>query len=510
VDRVLNDFVDLLRRHRVRVSPAEGLDALEGLRHVGLAEREGVRDTLRATLIKSSDDLETFERMFELFFGLTPEPAAPAHLHPHVHDPGGTATELRFGEDLEGDPDDGDHDHSHAGPEPIDLRRFLDEEQLRPSHDIHGESERLRLSVFGQQLMLNKNPDALQQALKRATHQLKVKRARSFSPGAVAPETGAEELPIELPAAGLEELADDLRELGVDDRLVQALMAQADDILNALPGLLEEMLARRRKLTEDALADEEITRRSLARLLDLSPRDQRELEAAIRRLGRQIHGARARRLRKDRVGKISVAHTLRRNLAYEGVPFEPVLRRRREQRPRLVVLCDVSLSTRNLARFWLHLVYSLQDLFSKVRTFVFVADAIEVTQLFQEHPLERAVDAIFSGKLIDVDENSDFGRAAEQMVTGLAPALNRRTTVVVLGDGRNNGRPPNEAALERIAARARQLIWITPEPKWGWTLGGCDMPRYEPICDRVEVVRNAEELAAVAESLVQPALIPVS
>ena len=146
----------------------------------------------------------------------------------------------------------------------------------------------------------------------------------------MAPETGAEELPIELPAAGLEELVDDLRELGVDDRLVQAVTAQADDILRALPELLEELLERRRKLAEDAVADEEITRRSLRRLLDLSPRDQRELEAAIRRLGRQIHGARARRLRRDRVGKISVAHTLRRNLAYEGVPFEPVLRRRRE------------------------------------------------------------------------------------------------------------------------------------------------------------------------------------
>ncbi|MGH2763724.1 MAG: VWA domain-containing protein [Thermoleophilaceae bacterium] len=502
MDRVVNDFIRLLRRHRVRVSPAEGLDALESLRHVGLGERAGVRDTLRATLIKSADDIETFERLFELFFGLEPEPAAPARLHPHVHDPGGTATELRFGEDLEGEPDEGDHDHSHAGPEPIDLRRFLDEEHLRPSHDIHGDSERLRLSVFGQQLMLNRNPEALQQALQRATHQLRVKRARSFRPGSVAPETGAEELPIELPTAGLDELVDELRDLGVDDRLVRALAAQADDILQALPELLEELMARRRELSGPTLDDEELTRRSLRRLLDLSPADQHELEAALRRLGRQIQGARGRRLRRDRTGRISVSHTLRRNLGYEGVPFEPVLRRRREQRPRLVVLCDVSLSTRNLARFWLHLVYSLQDLFSKVRTFVFVADVAEVTQLFEERALEHAVETIFSGSLIDVDENSDFGNAAEQLAMAHAPAINRRTTVVILGDGRNNGRPPNEAALEETAARARQLIWITPEPKWSWTLGGCDMPRYEQICDRVEVVRNADELAAVAEGLV--------
>ena len=485
MDRVVSDFIALLRRHRVRVSPAEGLDALEGLRLVGLAEREGVRDALRTTLVKSGEDTATFERLFDLYFGLQPEPVTPARVHPHVHDNGGTATELRFGEDLDGDPDDGDHDHSHAGPEPIDLRRFLDEDKLRPSHDIHGESERLRLSVFGQQLMLNRNPEALQQALRSATHQLRVTRARSFNPGAVAPETGAEELPVELPPAGFDELVEDLRELGVDERLVAALAAQADDILRALPELLKELLERRRRLAEPTLDDEEITRRSLRTLLDLPPADQAELEAALRRLGRQIHGARGRRLKPDRVGRISVPHTLRRNLSYEGVPFEPVLRRRREQRPRLVVLCDVSLSTRNLARFWLHLVYGLQDLFSKVRTFVFVADVAEVTQLFEAQTL--------------------FGRAAEQLAGGLEAGLGRRTTVVVLGDGRNNGRSAKASALEEIAARARQLIWITPEPKWGWTLGGCDMPLYERICTRVEVVRTAEELGAVAETLVRDA-----
>jgi uncharacterized protein with von Willebrand factor type A (vWA) domain len=174
------------------------------------------------------------------------------------------------------------------------------------------------------------------------------------------------------------------------------------------------------------------------------------------------------------------------------------------------VLCDVSLSTRNIARFWLHLVYQLQDLFSKVRTFVFVADLVEVTQLFEEQPLGGAVDRIFSGALIDVDENSDFGRAAGQFMAGHGGAVNNRTTVVILGDGRNNGRPPNERALEEIAGHARQVVWITPEPRWGWTLGGCDMPRYARVCDRVEVVRNVAELGAVAESLVAGAPVASS
>ncbi len=188
-------------------------------------------------------------------------------------------------------------------------------------------------------------------------------------------------------------------------------------------------------------------------------------------------------------------------MAYQGVPFEPVLRRRREGRPRLVVFCDVSLSTRNLARFWLQLVYELQSLFSRVRTFAFVADLVEVTQLLEEQGLAGGVEALFGGELIDVDENFDFGQAAELLRTGFLDAINRRTTVVVLGDGRNNGRPPNVAALEEVARLARRVLWLTPEPRWGWGLGSCDMARYEPICDAVEVVRSVEDLGGFADRL---------
>jgi hypothetical protein len=83
------------------------------------------------------------------------------------------------------------------------------------------------------------------------------------------------------------------------------------------------------------------------------------------------------------------------------------------------------------------------------------------------------------------------------------PTINHHTTIVILGDERNNGKDPNTRALEEIVEHAKQTIWITPEPKWGWTLGSCDMPLYEPICNRIEVVRTVDQLASVAEDLVK-------
>ena len=278
------------------------------------------------------------------------------------------------------------------------------------------------------------------------------------------------------------------------------LTASSEEILRGLPQMIEELIERQRRLDGEAeTPDATIDRRSLRKLTDFSASEQRELEAAIRRLGREMHGAPARRLRPARSGRISVAHTLRQNLRYEGIPFRPVLRRRREDRPRLVVLCDVSLSTRMLARFWLHMIREVQGLFSKVRTFVFVDDVAEVTQLLEESTFEEAVRGIFGGGLIDADVNSDFGRALEEFRLAHLDAVNRRTTVVILGDGRNNGRPPGDAALEDIARRARRVVWMTPEPKWSWALGGCDMRRYQPLCDRVEVVRNVDDLGGVVD-----------
>jgi uncharacterized protein with von Willebrand factor type A (vWA) domain len=506
MDAVINDFVQVLRSHRLRVSLAESLDALHALKQVGLWEREVVRDTLRATLVKNQEDTETFDRLFDLFFSLRPDtkkPTASLTVPDHDHDHGPPPARLELGENAEGEPIE-EQDHSHDEGEPVEMRRFFDEERMRPGQDFHGEAERMRLSMFSQELILNRKPGALESALQRLTYHLRIRRSRNmFNPGGLVPNAGGEEIPLDVSAVDLQNFVDHLHEMEVDEALIEQIEAQSENILRGLPELIKQMQEREKNLEKGAKDDSELRRRSLMKMLDFSATEQREMEAAIRRIARRIYGAKTRRLRRDRTGRISVPHTLRHNVRYEGVPFDPVLRRRREGRPRVALLCDVSLSTRNLARFWLHLIYQMQSLFSKVRTFVFVAEMAEVTQLFEEHTMREAVDRIFSGRVLDADVNSDFGKAAEQFVGEHLSAINHRTTVVLLGDGRNNGKHPNVEALEEIAQHARQVIWITPEPRWGWSLGSCDMPLYEKVCNRVEVVRDVEGLASVAEELVK-------
>jgi uncharacterized protein with von Willebrand factor type A (vWA) domain len=198
---------------------------------------------------------------------------------------------------------------------------------------------------------------------------------------------------------------------------------------------------------------------------------------------------------------------MRANMKYDGVPFRPVTVRKVEDRPRLMVLCDVSLSVRSTSRFTLHLVHSLQSVASSVRTFAFVKDLVEITDLFSEHRIEEALSLVMAGLpaggVLDVDADSDHGAAFDTFLEHYGSAVNRRTTVIVLGDGRNNGNDPRLDVFEEIARRARQTIWLTPEPRFSWGLGGCDLPSYAEFCDRVQVVRGLRGLEQVSTSMAE-------
>lgn len=236
MDTVINDFVQVLRDHRVRVSPAESIDSMRALEQVGLGERKLVRDTLRATLIKNLDDIETFDRLFDLYFGLretAEKPLVRPHIHDHDH--GGAPGQLELGDEAEGEEQQND-DHSHEENEPVDLRRFFGEENMAPSQNMHQDPDRMRLSLLSQQLILNRKQGPLNKALERLTHQLKMRRVRGmFNPGRLAPHSGGQELPLDISAVELDNLVDHLHEMEVDEDLIRQIEANTDDILAGCP-----------------------------------------------------------------------------------------------------------------------------------------------------------------------------------------------------------------------------------------------------------------------------------
>ncbi|WP_235531170.1 MULTISPECIES: VWA domain-containing protein [unclassified Nocardioides] len=483
------------------MSTAEAIDAMHAVAQAGiLGDREVLRSALTVSLVKDRRDLATFDRVFDLFFGLRPVFAEEVG-HGHSHD------DLTDDADVEqftlsdepGDvPEDG---HSHGKPD--DIKEFFKPEDMAQQFNLHQEANKIDMAALTNEIVLSNDTEG--SAGEAARVQISTQRMHNpGAPGELITSPGMEldvELSVAQEMALLSWLEDALPDDDSDDRgaSLAALRAALAPLLAGLPERLKHHLEKLMQV-EREIETREVKAAQTERLLE---HERAELEDALRRLLRSLHGAPRPRRKAATRGVVDGARTMRANMKYDGVPFRPVTVSKVEDRPRLLVLCDVSLSVRSAARFTLQLVHSLQSLASSVRTFAFVKDLVEISDLFAEHHPEEALSLVMSGLpaggVLDVDADSDYGSAFGDFLEEFGSAVTRRTTVLVLGDGRNNGRDPGLSAFEEIARRARSTIWLTPEPRFSWGLGGCDLPRYAEICDRVEVVRNLRGLDRVLD-----------
>ena len=505
MDAPINRFICLLKKSGVRISPSETIDAMQALEHVTLADRHVVRTVLRSTLVKDMHDIPVFEELFDLFFALPGARAgrSGAHGHGHHHD-----GDLAEPERIVFAPEDTDvinNDNEHAHGEPKSIRDFFDPDKMVTRFNPHQDPNQLSLSAMSQGLILNRNKGILDQVMKKVTHQLHVRRVKNIaSPGELNFGDALQHIDEDLIVNATEALLDDLRDLDVDEALVDQLASNIDGIIADLPDLLKRYMEREMAL-QRGQPEQDAHQGPIHSAYDyrFSETERRGMEEIVRRLGRRMKGARSTRRVNGHRGRIHVARTIRNSMVYDGIPFHPVLTRQQNDKPCVVVICDVSLSVRTTARFMLHLVYSLQSLFEQVRSFVFVSDLADVTQYFEQLGIDQAIATVFGGDVIDCDANSNYGRALGIFCQNHLGAITDRTTVIVLGDGRGNRNPPNVRALEEIRRRAKQLVWLSPEPRGSWGLGSSDMPLYEPVCHRAEVVRNLKQLGQATETLLR-------
>jgi hypothetical protein len=234
----------------------------------------------------------------------------------------------------------------------------------------------------------------------------------------------------------------------------------------------------------------------------LTPREVEAMREAIAQFVRRLKDRIRRRNAARRRGVPDLKKTLRRAAAYEGVPFEVCYRRRPPRRAKVVALCDVSGSVWSAARFMLNLLYSLQDSFAQVRSFIFVAGVQEVSRVFKRYAVNVAIDKILKEADIDYNAATDYGRTFREFRRRHMDCLNRQTTLIVIGDGRCNYTHPEEGLLAQMRARCRRLIWLNPEARQFWHTGDSEMRAYEGVCDEVRPCQNLDQLLAFITRLV--------
>ncbi len=500
MEATLHRFVRLLRLGGLRVSIPEALDAMRCAGQPGvLSSRAVLRTALRVALVKDQRDEPMFDEIFDAFFALVRvgrEGEADGD-HSHAHDDlvdTGELESFTLSQEPSDKPQEG---HEHG--KPTSIKDYFKQEDLAQQYNLHQEANKIDLAALTDQIVFSKE-SAGEDANKYRVELSADRLHGAGPPGTLASGSGTSvdaSLTIAEQDALLGWLSDlDDAENEGDEADAAALRARLTGVLENLPAALKRHLEALLALENTIIEGRELRE---ARVERIGEPERAELEESLRRLARSLHGALTHRRRTAAAGRVDSGATMRRNMRFDGVPFMPVTVRRAEDRPRLVVLADVSLSVRATSRFTLNLVHGLQDLFTQVRSFAFVADIAETTELFREYTSERALGLIFGGDVIDVDANSDYGSTFGEFLAEHASAVTRRTTLVVLGDGRNNANDPNLAAFEEITRRARETVWLTPEPRYSWGLGSCDLPAYAEFCDRVRVVRDLTGLEHAAQ-----------
>jgi uncharacterized protein with von Willebrand factor type A (vWA) domain len=468
MDDQLVEFSKILRRNGIRVSLSENMDAFRALELTGIADAGLFRSALRSTLIKRSSDLKTFDEIFDLFFfGLgKPIRESDRKLMEQLGLSPRQFQELleQIGEFLE-----------RAGEELSALARALIAGDM-------AQVERLLREAAAVEGNLGNGADSL--------------RMTAYS--RIAGRLGLGTLGLEL-----ESFRDALAGWGADSETAGIMARYLEERLRELETILRELI--RQELKKEGLVDRERERTEY--LLQKSfvyytEEDIRNMNEVVVRLAQRLKNILSVRRKRARKGRFDVKGTLRANLQYGGVPFEIELERRRKERPQVVILCDISDSVLNASRFMLQFVYSLQELYSKVRSFVFVSDLGEVTKLFEDNEIHQAVEMALRGDVINVYTHSNFGRAFELFYREHLSAVTEKTTFLIIGDGRNNYNRANEWVLREIQRRAKRVMWLNPESRLTWGYGDSEMPRYIPYCDVAEECRNIQQLYRVIDRIV--------
>jgi uncharacterized protein with von Willebrand factor type A (vWA) domain len=502
MENALHRFVRLLRLRGVRISIPEALDAMACAAQPGMMrDKPQLKAALRVALIKDRRDEEVYDEIFDQFFALVkvgPEDVGHGHGHGHADlEDQGELESFTLSDEPSDTPQQG---HEHG--KPADIRDYFDPDDLAQQYNLHQEANKIDIAAMTDEIVLSKDSQGIDGEGQRV--QIETDSLHNAGmPGEISQKEGTK-VDADLSVAQQEMLLgwlndpDGASQEGTEDDAA-ALRRRLTGVLAGLPEALkkhlEAMMALENKVVEGHEAEQ-------YRAVDrVGEHERMELEESLRRLAKSLHGGLTHKRKVSSRGRIDSGRTMRRNMRFDGIPFSPVTVTRSEDKPRLVILADVSLSVRATARFTLHLVHGLQNLFGQVRTFAFVADLVEVTDLFEDHPVEQALGIIFGGETLDVDANSDYGKAFGAFHEDYSSAVNRRTTVIVLGDGRGNGNDANLPAFEEITRRARETIWLTPEPRYSWGLGSCDLPEYAEYCSRVRVVRDLTGLEHTANDM---------
>ncbi len=454
----MNDvLLRLLRAARgagVRISVAEAIDGFHVADAVGFADRTLLRDSLSLTLAKTVEEKQLFERTFDRYFSRDAVSSTAAPTPPDAEAP-----------DAAGE--------AGSGP--------------------GGEGGGTGAGQGGLSRMMLANEQAqLTAAMERAGEAVGVSNITLFTQTNLYARRILEQMGLRALEREIEQ-ARGVENYGLADRLDQAR--------GELIGQARAFVERQLELFA-AGATRELRERVLraARLSDLDRRDFVRMRALVRDLAKKLASRYGRNRKRDRKGVLDTRRTMRRNMAFDGIPFRTVWKRETIDKPRVMAICDVSGSVSSVSRFLLMFLYCLTDVMSDIRSFAFSSNLVEVSGIMRNEETEEAITQVLEKIGFG---STNYGLSLADFETVAMGDLDRKTTVIILGDARGNRTEPRTDLMKALFDRAGRVIWLNPEGRPSWGTGDSDMLKYLPYCHQATVCNTIGTLERVVTDLIK-------
>ena len=448
-------LISALRASGVRVSLAESAEAFSAVDLMGVQDREHFRLSLRSTLIKDVRDLPVFDKLFPLFFG--------------------TGTPPMMG----GNPTD-DMTPEEAQMLADALRQFAQSLRQRMERLMNGEPlTKSELEELGQMVGLNQTDDLryqnwMAQRMMRALEYPEVREA-------------------------MRELMEQLQQMGMSKERIDELREQIQQNLQGMQEQINQFAGQRiaENLSQQPPSDgvDNLMNRPFEALSDA---DKKILQKEVKRLAAALRTRIALRQKRAKSGQLDPKTTIRKNLKYQGVPME-IHYRDKTRKPKIVIICDISTSMRFCSELMLSFLFALQGQVRKTHAFAFIDHLESISEDFNGADADQAIASVL-WRMPSGHYNTDLGWSLDNFNKDYLDTLNGQTTLIIVGDGRNNYNDPRLDIFSLMSRRAARTIWLNPEPPIMWH-GDSDMPKYAPLCSNVLKVGNLRELVSAVDSL---------
>jgi uncharacterized protein with von Willebrand factor type A (vWA) domain len=448
-------LIAALRASGVRVSLAESAEAFSAVDLMGIQDREHFRLSLRTTLIKDVRDLPVFDKLFPLFFGSGEPPM------------------------MGGNPQD-DMTPEEAQMLAEALREFAQSLRQRMQRLMNGEQlSREELEALGKMVGLDQADDLRYQEWMAQ----RMMRALAF------PEV----------QEALRELMEQLAQMGMSKERLEQMREQIQQNMQGLEDQIKQFAGERiaENLSEQPPSEsmDNLMNRPFQALAD---DEKKILQREVKRLAAALKTRIALRQKRAKSGQLDPKATIRTNLKYHGVPME-IKYRDKTRKPKIVVICDVSTSMRFCSELMLSFLFALQGQVNKTYAFAFIDHLEYISEDFNGRDADEAISSVLL-RMPSGHYNTDLGWSLNDFNNEHLSTLNGQTTLILVGDGRNNYNDPRVDIFSLMARRAARTIWLNPEPPTMWH-GDSDMPKYAPLCNNVLKVGNLRELVSAVDQL---------